>query len=227
MRDADPNRTRHLFPAELDRASGFGFGAKARGGRRAVGLLGGSFNPAHEGHRYISEQALKRLRLDQVWWMVSPQNPLKSRAEMASHADRMASAQAMAKHPRIKVTDIESRIGLAHTADVLQRLTKRYPRIRFVWLMGADNLAGIHRWKRWHKIFMTVPIAVFARPSYDSRALAGLAATRFQAARLPERKAPSLAFRDPPAWVFLAIRRHPASATEIRAHRGFPGAGRG
>lgn len=196
--------------------------AGPRGGRLSIGLLGGSFNPAHDGHRYISEQALKRLRLDQVWWLVSPQNPLKAREGMASHAERMASARAVARHPRIRVSDIESRLGVAHTAEVLARLHRRYPRCRFVWLMGADNLATIHRWRNWRQIFMQVPIAVFARPSYDSRALAGLAATRFQAARLPERKASSLANREPPAWVFLAIRRHPASATAIRARRDFP-----
>ncbi|MEQ8603658.1 MAG: nicotinate-nucleotide adenylyltransferase [Marivibrio sp.] len=192
------------------------------GGRLKIGLLGGSFNPAHDGHRYISEQALKRLRLDQVWWLVSPQNPLKAREGMASHAERMASARAVARHPRIRVSDIESRLGVAHTAEVLARLQQRHPRCRFVWLMGADNLATIHRWRNWRQIFMRVPIAVFARPSYDSRALAGLAATRFQAARLPERKASSLANRVPPAWVFLAIRRHPASATAIRARRDDP-----
>ena len=204
-------------PQSLFRAT-----AGVRGGRLAIGLLGGSFNPAHDGHRYISEQALKRLRLDQVWWLVSPQNPLKAREGMASHAERMASARAVARHPRIRVSDIESRLGVAHTAEVLARLQRRHPRCRFVWLMGADNLATIHRWRNWRQIFMRVPIAVFARPSYDSRALAGLAATRFQAARLPERKASSLANREPPAWVFLAIRRHPASATAIRARRDFP-----
>jgi len=192
------------------------------GARLTVGLLGGSFNPAHDGHRYISEQALKRLRLDQVWWLVSPQNPLKAREGMASHAERMACARAVARHPRIRVSDIESRLGVAHTSEVLARLQRRHPRYRFVWLMGADNLATIHRWRNWRQIFMRVPIAVFARPSYDSRALAGLAATRFQAARLPERKASSLANREPPAWVFLAIRRHPASATAIRARRDHP-----
>lgn len=216
------NRTTHRFPAELDHSPPFGFEAKARGGRLTVGLLGGSFNPAHDGHRYISEQALKRLRLDQVWWLVSPQNPLKAAEGMASLGERMAYARTVARHPRIRVTDIEARMRLTHTADVLERLCRRYPSIRFVWLMGADNLATIHRWKHWHKIFTTVPIAVFARPSYDSKALAGLAATRFSSARLTERKAPSLAFRAPPAWVFLAIRRHPASATAIRARAGFP-----
>ncbi len=109
---------------------------------------------------------------------------------------------------------------MRHTVDVLARLTARYRRCRFVWLMGADNLAQIHRWRRWHEIFTRVPIAVFARAPYDSRALAGLAAKRYAAARLPERKAASLASREPPAWVFLAIRRHPASATAIRKRSG-------
>ena len=206
----------------IESSPSFGFERKARSGRLTVGLLGGSFNPAHDGHRYISEQALKRLRLDQVWWLVSPQNPLKAADGMASHQERMARAREVADHPRIRVSDIETRMRLNYTADVLPRLCRRYPTVRFVWLMGADNLAPIHRWKHWHKIFMTVPIAVFARPSYDSRALAGLAATRFSKARLAERKATSLAHRKPPAWVFLAIRRHPASATAIRARAGFP-----
>lgn len=216
------NRSRHLYPAEVGPGAGFGFRPAGARRRLTVGLLGGSFNPAHDGHRHISEQALKRLRLDQVWWLVSPQNPLKERRGMAGFDARFASAADLAAgHPRIRASDLEARLGLAHTADVLKRLVRRYPRHRFVWLMGADNLATVHRWKRWHEIFTTVPIAVFARPTYDSRALAGLAATRFQAARLPERKAAQLAFRDPPAWVFLAIRRHPASATEIRARTGF------
>lgn len=198
-----------------------------RGGRARVGLLGGSFNPAHDGHRHITEEALKRLALDEVWWLVSPQNPLKAAAGMASLEARLASARAVAgRHPRIRVTDIETRLGLRHTAEVVRRLQRAYRRRRFVWLMGADNLAQIHRWKSWHEIFTRVPIAVFARSSYDFRALAGPAATRYAAARLPERKAAALAAREPPAWVFLAIRRHPASATAIRARTGFaaPGA---
>lgn len=187
-----------------------------------VGLLGGSFNPAHEGHLHISREALKRLKLDQVWWMVSPQNPLKSTAGMAGFEQRIGSARAMARDPRIRVTDVERRLGTTQTALTLERLSRAVPGVRFVWLMGADNLLQIHRWYRWHKIFMSVPLAVFARPTYDSKALAGLAATRFARAQVPERLATTLAYRAPPAWVFMAIRRHAASATAIRASGGFP-----
>lgn len=194
----------------------------SRNRRMTVGLLGGSFNPAHEGHLHISREALKRLNLDQVWWMVSPQNPLKSESGMAGFEDRLQSAKTMARDPRIRVTDIERRLGTRQTADTLGKLTKMLPEIRFVWLMGADNLLQIHRWYRWTKIFTTVPLAVFARPTYDSRALAGQAAARFARAYLPDRFAPGLAYRAPPAWVFLAIRRHAASATAIRESGGFP-----
>ncbi|MEQ9488824.1 MAG: nicotinate-nucleotide adenylyltransferase [Alphaproteobacteria bacterium] len=187
-----------------------------------IGLLGGSFNPAHEGHLHISREALKRLRLDRVWWMVSPQNPLKSKDDMAPLAQRMESARAMAKHPRIDVTDIETRLGSTFTAETLALLSRRFPRHRFVWLMGADNLIQIPRWKDWNKIFTRVPIAIFARPSYDSRALFGKAATRYRASRVSQGDVPGLADRSPPAWAFLAIRRHAASATAIR-HRGRQG----
>lgn len=193
--------------------------------RLTVGLLGGSFNPAHEGHLHISREALKRLGLDQVWWMVSPQNPLKEKAGMAGIEQRIGSARDMARDPRIRVTDVERRLGTTQTALTLEKLTRTMPHVRFVWLMGADNLLQIHRWYRWNKIFMTVPLAVFARPTYDSKALAGLAATRFARAQLPDRFASTLAHRAPPAWVFLAIRRHAASATAIRASGGFPASG--
>ncbi|MEQ8443858.1 MAG: nicotinate-nucleotide adenylyltransferase [Alphaproteobacteria bacterium] len=188
----------------------------------SVGLLGGSFNPAHDGHLHISREALKRLALDQVWWMVSPQNPLKSSDGMAGFEQRLGAARLVARHPKIRVTDVERRLGTTQTARTLERLTRTFPNINFVWLMGADNLLQIHRWHRWHKIFTSVPLAVFARPTYDSKALAGLAATRFARAQLPERFASTLAHRAPPAWVFLAIRRHAASATAIRASGGFP-----
>lgn len=188
-----------------------------------IGLLGGSFNPAHEGHLHISREALRRLDLDQVWWMVSPQNPLKSAHGMASFETRFASAQEMAQDPRIIVTDIERRLRTNQTVKTLSRLVETQPQNRFVWLMGADNLLQIHRWYRWNKIFTSVPLAVFARPSYDSPALAGHAAIRFARARVPERYASTLAERAPPAWMFMAIRRHPASATEIRASGAFKG----
>jgi nicotinate-nucleotide adenylyltransferase len=190
--------------------------------RRRVGLLGGSFNPAHGGHLHISREALKRLDLDEVWWLVSPQNPLKPRAGMRSLEERLAGARALARHPRIKVTDIERRLGTAYTADTLAALKRRFPRLRFVWLMGADNLLQIPKWERWRNVFELVPIAVFARPSYSLSSLSGPAARRYARRRVPLRDARRLADTEPPAWVFLPIRLDARSATEIRSRRGAP-----
>lgn len=182
-------------------------------------MLGGSFNPAHAGHRHISLEALRRLGLDRVWWLVTPQNPLKPRDGMAPLAERIAGARAVARHPRIVVTDIERRLGTTYTADTLEALSRRYPRARLVWIMGADNLRQISHWERWTDIFKGVPVAVFDRPSYSLSALSSVAARRFRAARRPARAARALAMDTPPAWVFLAIPRHPASATAIRRRR--------
>jgi len=186
---------------------------------RRVGVLGGSFNPAHEGHLYISRLALKSLGLDEIWWMVSPQNPLKSPRGMAPFAQRMKSAQAMARDPHIKVTGIEQRLGTRYTADSLRALKSRFPRLKFVWLMGADNLSEIPRWEEWTAIFEAVPIAVFNRPTYSLRALGGKAAQRFARYRLRLRQAKNLAGSKPPAWIFFDGRPHPASATSIRQAR--------
>lgn len=196
-------------------------GPHAYAGQR-IGLLGGSFNPAHDGHRYISTEALKRLRLDAVWWLVSPQNPLKPTAGMASLDDRLAAARAVARHPRIRVTDLERRLGTRYTADTLDALVRRYPTTRFVWLMGADNLVQLPSWQRWSSIVNTVVIAVFARSPYDARALSGQAAHRFAHARIDARGAPTLADWQPPAWLFLPLRRHPAAATALRAAGRWP-----
>ncbi|MEO8558761.1 MAG: nicotinate-nucleotide adenylyltransferase [Rhodospirillales bacterium] len=187
----------------------------ARG--RRIGLLGGSFNPAHEGHLHISREALKRLRLDEVWWLVSPQNPLKPRAGMAELAERVAAAQQVAHGRRIKVTDIESKLGTRYTIDTLRALQRRFPGVRFVWLMGADNLAQIARWRGWRQIFGLLPIAVFDRPAYSLRALSSQAARRFASQRIKPEQAFELAARAAPAWVFIRSRLHPASATAIRA----------
>jgi nicotinate-nucleotide adenylyltransferase len=186
---------------------------------RRIGLLGGSFNPAHDGHRHISLEALRRLDLDEVWWLVSPQNPLKPAAGMAPLATRLADAQAMARHPRIRVTDIEDRLSTRYTVDTLRQLCRRHRDHRFVWLIGADNLIQIPSWKAWQEIFHTAAVAVFARPSYSLPALAGHAATQFAASRITEDQAPCLAWRKPPAWVFIRNRLHPASSTSIRAGR--------
>ena len=186
---------------------------------RRVGILGGSFNPAHAGHLEISRTALRRLGLDQVWWLVSPQNPLKPAAGMAPLADRLKSARTLAKDPRIRVTSLEQELRTYFTADTLAALRRRFPRTRFVWLMGADNLADISRWERWTQIFKGMPVAVLARPSYSVKSLAMKAARRFGKFRLPERAARKLAERRPPAWVFVAGRLNPLSATAIRRAR--------
>lgn len=184
---------------------------------RTVGLLGGSFNPAHEGHRHISLTAMRRLGLDQVWWLVSPQNPLKSAADMAALDLRVATAQAKARHPRILVTALEVMLGTRYTAETLTALRRRYPRTRFVWLMGADNLIQVTRWRDWRRIFGRVPVAVFPRRPYSTRALGGKAARCFARDRVDAASAGTLPHRAPPAWVFLEGPLHPASATEIRA----------
>jgi nicotinate-nucleotide adenylyltransferase len=184
--------------------------------RRRIGLLGGSFNPAHQGHRAISLEAIKQLRLDQVWWLVSPQNPLKDAAGMAGLDDRMASARAVAAgHPRLVVTDLEQRLGTRYSIDTLQWLSRRC-RASFVWLIGADNLAQLPQWRGWRRLVELVPIAVVDREPYSYRALAGRVARRYAAHRMPERDAPGLAAGDPPAWVYLRLRRQKASSTAIR-----------
>lgn len=180
-------------------------------------MLGGSFNPAHGGHRHVSELALRKLDLDEVWWLVSPQNPLKPQNGMAPFAERLASAIAAANHPRIKVTDLEARLGTRYTADTITALKRRFPRTRFVWLMGADNLSQIRHWERWRDIFRAVPIAVFARPTYCLRALSDLAARRFAHRRVRPVSARDLADLAPPAWVFFHSRLDTRSATQIRS----------
>lgn len=181
-----------------------------------VGLLGGSFNPAHDGHVYISEIALKKLGLDQVWWLVSPQNPLKPKKGMAALEDRIRSARNIVKHPQIHITALETQLGTRYTADTLKALRRRYPNIRFVWIMGADNLENFHRWKDWAQIFASTGLAVFHRPSYALRALSSKAVQRFKKYRHVDRQAPVLKCKKAPAWVFLPIRGMNISATDIR-----------
>lgn len=197
----------------------------ARRGLR-VGLLGGSFNPAHRGHLHISTMALNRLGLDRVWWLVSPQNPLKPAAYMAPFPARVAAAQALARDPRIAVSTIEADLGTSFTADTLSALHQRFGDTRFVWLMGADNLLQIPRWQRWRAIFETTPVAVFARPSYSFQAAASRAASAYAAARQPADAAQSLADCDPPAWVFLWTAFDTSSATALRHESGPAPAGR-
>jgi nicotinate-nucleotide adenylyltransferase len=184
-------------------------------------LLGGSFNPAHGGHLHISELALKLLDLDQIWWLVSPQNPLKPVDGMAPFPVRLEGARRIAEtDPRILVTDLESRLASSrYTADSLKALRRRFPRLRFVWLMGGDNLVQIPKWQRWPEIFRTVPIAVFDRPSYSLKALSGPAAKRFARYRVPASDERRLAEMEPPAWVFFHTRLDDRSATRIRSEQ--------
>ncbi|WP_416899197.1 MAG: nicotinate-nucleotide adenylyltransferase [Minwuia sp.] len=182
-----------------------------------IGLLGGSFNPAHDGHRHLSIFALKLLQLDQVWWLVSPQNPLKASAGMASFAQRMRRAEQVARHPRIRVSDIERRIGTRFTADTLEKLTTRYSQHSFVWLMGADNLKQLPRWNRWEKIMETVPVAVFDRDPYSYTVLGQRAANRYRRFFWQQADGRALASATPPAWGFFRMKRHPLSATKVRS----------
>lgn len=187
--------------------------------RVAVGLLGGSFNPAHAGHRHVALAAMRQLGLDQVWLMVSPGNPLKPVDGMAKLAERLASARAIGDGRRIIATGIESRLGCHYTVDTLRELRRRFPRAAFVWLMGADNLIQLPRWNGWRDIVASVPFAVMPRPTYTTRALAGRAAHVLRGARLPASASHGLALRPPPAWVLLPGRLHGASATAIRAKK--------
>ena len=174
-----------------------------------IGLLGGSFNPAHDGHLYVGEAARKRLGLDYVWWLVAPQNPLKPSSDMAPLEDRLAGARALAgRHPRLIVTDLERNLGTRYTIDTLKVLTRRFPQVRFVWLMGSDNLEQFHRWRRWQDIAALMPIAVVIRPG---SVLAQLRAKAMQ--RFVRRKN----LGKPPAIVLVDGRRKEASATVIRA----------
>jgi len=186
------------------------------GNARRIGLLGGSFNPAHAGHLHISREALKRLKLDEVWWLVSPQNPLKNSDELADYATRFTLAEAMASHPRIKVLDLEKRHHLNYTIDTLRFLNNRHRGTQFVWLMGADNLAGFHRWRNWRSIAKLLPIAVLDRAPYALRALAGPFARSFSATRLPANAGAALAAKTAPRWLYLSIPRSPVSATHLR-----------
>lgn len=184
---------------------------------QAIGLLGGSFNPAHEGHLEITETALKRLGLDEVWWLVSPQNPLKSADGMAPLTERLASARRIVKgHPKIRVTPLESALGTQYTAETLRALNVRFPRVRFVWLMGADNLIQIEHWQDWQEIFHSAAVAVLDRPTYSKGALASKAARRFARDRIPENKAKALVRLERPVWVFLHGPLNSLSATALR-----------
>ena len=179
-----------------------------------IGLLGGSFDPPHDGHLQISLLALKRLGLSQLWWLVSPQNPLKPRSTAID--SRLNAARNMAAHPRIKAVDLETRLGTRYTADTLTALRVHYPDVNFIWLMGADNLLQIREWYDWTAIFKIMPVAVFDRPGYGLRAAASLAARRYEQFRFDETDSRGLAGAKPPAWALIHGPRLPVSSTALR-----------
>jgi nicotinate-nucleotide adenylyltransferase len=182
-----------------------------------TGLLGGSFNPAHGGHRRISLAAIDMLALDEVWWLVSPGNPLKPVAGMAPLPARLRSAQRAARRAPIRPTAIEARIGTRYTVETMRRLVRLYPGRRFIWLMGADNLAQFHRWKAWRTIARTVPIAVIARPGYDGQALSAPAMGWLRRFVRPATLSTHWTTWRPPAVVLLRSMPDPTSATAVRA----------
>ncbi|WP_439496154.1 nicotinate-nucleotide adenylyltransferase [Bosea sp. (in: a-proteobacteria)] len=181
-----------------------------------VGLFGGSFNPAHDGHRLASLTALRRLQLDRVWWLVTPGNPLKDNAALPPLGERIAGARQVADHARIHVTGAEAGLRTRYTADTLRALKLRCPGVRFVWIMGSDNLAGFHRWNEWRAIARMMPIAVIDRPGSTHRSIASPAANWLSRWRLAESAAAALPDLAPPAWVFLHGRRSELSSTYLR-----------
>ena len=191
----------------------------ARAGQ-VVGLLGGSFDPAHEGHVHITRTVMKRFGLDRVWWLVSPANPLKKRGP-APLADRMARARQLMRHPRVTVSDIESRLGTRYTAETIAALQARYPAVRFVWLMGADNLAQLHRWQDWQWIMQNVPVGVLARPNDRISARLSKAAFVYRGAMLQGSASQALARGDAPRWCFVNMPMSDASSTAIRSKGGW------
>lgn len=182
-----------------------------------VGLFGGSFNPAHDGHLHVAETALNRLGLDRVVWLVSPQNPLKGRHETAPLEDRLASARAWARGPSMIVSDVETRMGTRWTIDTLRALKARHPGVRFVWLMGSDNLAGFHRWRGWTDIMRMMPVAVIARPGSMLESRSAPAARRFASWRVPQDQARLLSHLEAPAWTYLTAPLNRSSSTALRA----------
>jgi nicotinate-nucleotide adenylyltransferase len=193
-----------------------GFPIATRG--MVVGLLGGSFDPAHGGHAHITRAAMQRMRLDRVWWLVSPGNPLKAR-QPAPMAVRMAQARKVMDHPRVVVSDLEVALGTRATADTIDALRAMYPGVRFVWLMGADNLVGFHRWERWRDILRSVPVGVLARPGSGVAARLSVAARAFRVDRVAQGE--GIGSRAAPAWCFVNLPLDASSSTAIRAKGGW------
>ncbi len=205
-----------MAPARLPRGRPHPWAGSAYAGL-TVGLLGGSFDPAHEGHRHITREAQKRLGLHQVWWLVAPANPLKRGKRQAPFAARLNRAEAVAADlPGVAVTDLEARLGTRYTLDTVAALQRRFARTRFVWLGGADILAELPRWHGWQALAGRVRIAIIARPSYSERALNGKAAAVLRRHRLPDRQARLLRATAPPVWVYCRCPGNPQSATQLR-----------
>jgi nicotinate-nucleotide adenylyltransferase len=188
-----------------------------RGKRQRIGLFGGSFNPAHRGHYMVALYALKALKLDWVWWLVSPQNPLKDPAIIDEYGKRLAYTRRIARHPRFIVTDIEDQMHTRYTEETLETLKRLAPDAQFVWIMGADSLASLHRWHHWLDIANMVPLAVLARPGYSIKALRGTAATRLAARRMMSPS--SVVTAELPAWTFITMPLRKESSTAIRKRR--------
>jgi nicotinate-nucleotide adenylyltransferase len=183
-----------------------------------IGLLGGSFNPPHPGHALVTRIVLTRLRLDRVWWLVTPGNPLKSQADLAALHARVEAARRLFAGPRVAVTDIEAKIGARYTYDTLAWLARRAPKVRFVWIMGADNLGQFHLWRHWRDIAGLVPIAVVDRPGSTLKATSSRAAAALASWRVPEAEAARFAERRPPALLFLHGPRSELSSTVLRGN---------
>ena len=181
-----------------------------------VGLFGGSFNPAHEGHALVAEIAIRRLRLDQLWWMVTPGNPLKDRNHLAALSERIAHSEELASDPRIKVTAFEAALGVNFTADTLARVKARNPHVHFIWIMGADSLMSFHKWQRWQEIARTFPIAVIDRPGSTLSFLSSKMTKTFAFARVDEDDAGVLWKKAAPAWTFIHGPRSQLSSTALR-----------
>lgn len=182
-----------------------------------IGLLGGSFNPAHNGHLHITQEAMKRLGLKEVWWLVTPHNPLKDKGSLANYASRFKSAQQIvADTKHVKISNLEQQINTQYTMQTLRYLKRRYPRTTFVWLMGADNLAGFHRWENWADILTHFRVLVLDRAPFSHRALRSKAAIRFQRNRLHGKRIASLPVHPTPVWGYVHMQRHPESSTAIR-----------
>ncbi len=180
-----------------------------------IGLFGGSFDPPHEGHVLVCRRLQTLLQLDLIWWLVAPQNPLKPAAAMPL-SDRLAACRKLAGNHKTYISAEEETLKTQHTADTIKALQKLYPHVRFVWLMGADNLKNFHQWHDWEKIMAALPLAIYPRPNETVKAGLGMAASRYAAARLPIEKAAHLATHKPPAWVLVDGMTSPASSTALR-----------